>query len=425
MIDRFDAEKVKTEIVQWIRDWFDKNGKDSPAVIGISGGKDSSVVAALCVEALGNKRVYGVMMPNGIQPDIDMSRLLIAHLQIPYYLIDIEQPVKDILYKLAPQARENPVVTTNLPPRIRMSCLYAYSQSINGRVANTCNLSENYLGWSTRWGDETGDFAPIANLTCTEVKELGRALKLPDALVNKVPSDGLCGKTDEEKFGFSYDVLDGYIRTGIISDNVVKDKIDEMHIRNQFKMEPIASFHYEGRRPYACGFLVGRFQPIHNGHKRMIDTALKACDKVLIMVGSSQESRTEKNPFTYEERYRMIRSVYPMDDRIEIIPIPDKGVGNNKQWGEFVIQEAKKYGWTENDVFISGEEVRRDNWFGDDVNKIIIAKNDDITATKVRAALSEHRYPDFVAMVPNQIGLMITQLINKMKEITTDKTESV
>ena len=236
----FNAEKVKNECVQWIRDFFEENGKGCSAVIGISGGKDSSIVAALCVEALGKERVIGVLMPNGEQADIDMAKLLVDHLGIRHYIVNIKDAVegviKNIPFELSKQSREN------LPPRIRMSTLYAVSQSHNGRVANTCNLSEDWVGYSTRYGDSVGDFSPCSNLTVQEVKEIGRLLGLPSVLVDKVPIDGLCGKTDEDNLGFTYAVLDRYIREGVIEDPAIKERIDYLHRINQFKLKLMPSF---------------------------------------------------------------------------------------------------------------------------------------------------------------------------------------
>lgn len=241
----FNAEKIKNELVEWIRDWFDKNGKDCKAVIGISGGKDSSVVAALCVEALGKDRVLGVLMPCGIQMDITDSFQLVKHLDISYKKIDIFCMAEDFsktLYDEGIMLSEQAEI--NLLPRIRMTTLYAVSQSINGRVACTDNLSESYIGYSTRWGDNVGDFAPLAELTSEEVVAIGDALGLPYELTHKVPSDGLCGKTDEDRFGFTYEVLNKYITTGECEDEEVKKKIDEMHKKNRFKQEPIPKWEY-------------------------------------------------------------------------------------------------------------------------------------------------------------------------------------
>ena len=236
----FNAEKVKNECVQWIRDFFENNGKGCNAVVGISGGKDSSIVAALCVEALGKDRVIGVLMPCGEQHDIDMAKLLVDTLGIKHYIINIKDAVdgllKNIPFELSEQSR------TNLPPRIRMSTLYAVSQSNNGRVANTCNLSEDWVGYSTRYGDAAGDFSPCSNLTVDEMKQIGRLIGLPDVLVDKVPIDGLCGKTDEDNLGFTYAELDRYIRTGEIEDQNKKARIDRMHKMNLFKLQLMPAF---------------------------------------------------------------------------------------------------------------------------------------------------------------------------------------
>ena len=239
----FDAIKVKNDCVQWIRDWFKINGPQCNAVVGISGGTDSSVVAALCVEALGKDRVIGILMPNGEQSDINDAKKLVEFLDILYFEINNNDAVLGVLNNLPFNAYDvSDQTIINLPPRIRMTTLYAMSQSMNGRVANTCNLSEDWIGYSTRYGDSVGDFSPLSNLTKTEVKQIGRALGLPDDLVDKIPSDGLCGKTDEDNFGFTYDVLDRYIRTGEIEDDQIKEKIDAMHKRNLFKLELMPTF---------------------------------------------------------------------------------------------------------------------------------------------------------------------------------------
>lgn len=246
-MSNFNAKKVKNEIVEWISNWFEENGKDCNAVIGISGGKDSSVVAALCAEALGKDRVVGVLMPNHIQDDIDYSHMLCEHLGIKNYTVDVGVAIDALLNNIHYRVTDTEIsdqTTTNLPARIRMATLYAVSQSMNGRVANTCNLSEDWVGYATRYGDAAGDFSPLSQLTVSEVKAIGRELGLPSELVDKTPTDGLCGKTDEDNLGFTYDTLDRYIRTGEIDNEDIKTKIDSMHEKNLFKLQPMPSFQY-------------------------------------------------------------------------------------------------------------------------------------------------------------------------------------
>ncbi len=238
----FNAKATKDACVQWIRDFFEKNGKGCNAVVGISGGKDSSIVAALCVEALGKDRVIGVLMPCGEQHDIDMAKLLVSHLGIRHYIINIKDAVEGVKSNLP--FEPTPQTLTNLPARIRMTTLYAVGQSHNGRVANTCNLSEDWVGYSTRYGDAAGDFSPCSHLTVQEVKAIGRELGLPAVLIDKVPIDGLCGKTDEDNLGFTYAELDRYIRTGEIDDPAKKERIDRMHRMNLFKLQLMPAFEY-------------------------------------------------------------------------------------------------------------------------------------------------------------------------------------
>ena len=238
----FNAEKIKNDCVKWIQDFFEKNGSNCNAVVGISGGKDSSIVAALCVEALGKDRVIGVLMPCGEQHDIDMAYMLVEHLGIKHYVVNIENAVKGVVNSLPQDLEVSAQTITNIPPRVRMTTLYAVSQSCNGRVANTCNLSEDWVGYSTRYGDSVGDFSPVSHLTVTEVKEIGRLLGLPNELVDKTPIDGLCGNTDEENLGFTYAVLDKYIREGIIDDEKTKQLIDTKHKNNLFKLQLMPAF---------------------------------------------------------------------------------------------------------------------------------------------------------------------------------------
>ena len=245
----FNPKEVKDQVVQWIRDWFEQNGPGCNAVIGISGGKDSSIVAGLCVEALGQDRVIGITMPNGVQKDISDSMKLINHLGIRYFNVNIGETYKALMGEVEKELGSQNIEVSNqtvinMPPRLRMTTLYAVSQSLNGRVANTCNLSEDWVGYSTRYGDAAGDFSPLGGLTVQEVKAIGKELGLPIDLVEKTPSDGLCGKSDEDNLGFTYAVLDKYIRTGVCEDPVIKAKIDDKHVKNLFKLKPIPHFEY-------------------------------------------------------------------------------------------------------------------------------------------------------------------------------------
>ena len=238
----FDALKIKNECVEWIKNFFETNGAGCNAVVGISGGKDSSIAAALCVEALGKDRVIGVLMPQGQQHDIDKAYLLVNHLGIKHFEINVADAINGILANFPAELEKTSQTVQNIPPRIRMTTLYAVSQSVNGRVCNTCNLSEDWVGYSTRYGDSVGDFSPMSNLTVTEVKQIGHLLGLPAELVEKTPIDGLCGKSDEENLGFTYAELDKYIRTGEIEDMDKKARIDDKHAKNLFKLQLMPSF---------------------------------------------------------------------------------------------------------------------------------------------------------------------------------------
>jgi len=245
----FDAKKVKEEITAWIADYFQNNASpETKAVVGISGGKDSSVVAALCVAALGKERVFGVLMPQGEQFDIGVSYAVCKALDIRYAEINIKEPVSTLYGEFDRTGLEqNDIVTFNTPARIRTVVLYAVSGAVGGRVANTSNLSEDWVGYTTKFGDTAGDFGPISDLTATEVKAIGRELGLAPEFVDKTPIDGLCGKTDEDSWGFTYAVLDEYLRTGICKDEAVKEKIDKLHKRNLHKMSPLPIYRLSGQ----------------------------------------------------------------------------------------------------------------------------------------------------------------------------------
>ena len=239
-IDQTFVERLET----WIADYFRQNGPEAKAIVGISGGKDSTVVAALCAAALGPDRVVGVLMPQHIQHDINIAAEVARYIKIEYHIINIgatcDALYDDIQvgmdYELLPHG-----VTSNAPARIRMTTLYAVAAMRHGRVANTCNKSETFIGWETKYGDSAGDFAPIAQLTTEEVIAVGRVLKIPDRFLLKVPEDGLSGKTDEEAFGFSYADLNNFIENGWdcgLPDEL-KERMMEMFIKSQHKRQCI------------------------------------------------------------------------------------------------------------------------------------------------------------------------------------------
>ena len=236
----FNAEKVTKELVEWVRDLFERTASPTTnAVIGISGGKDSSVAAAVCAKALGRERVIGILMPQGEQSDISYSHLLVDTLGIKSYTVNIGETVKAFMNELRKHVEPSNQAIVNTPARIRMTTLYAMAACHNGRVVNTCNLSEDWVGYSTKYGDAAGDFSPLSDLTVTEVLQVGEVLGLPGELIHKVPTDGLCGKTDEENLGFTYAMLDRYIRgeDDLSSVPEIKEKIDRLHRANLHKLQ--------------------------------------------------------------------------------------------------------------------------------------------------------------------------------------------
>lgn len=242
---KFNAEAVKNACICSIRNWFAENGPDCNAVIGISGGKDSTVAAALLVEALGKDRVIGIMMPNGNQSDLDDAKAVCKHLGILSDVINIQDAYLDVISSLTGSKLVRKVsdqTAINLAPRLRMSYLYAISQSLNGRVINTSNFSEDFVGYATRYGDTAGDFAPLAKLTVEEVKAIGYALHLPAYLIKKAPADGLVGKTDEDNLGFTYQELDDMLRRNIKPAQSKYERIMALHNKNKFKLEPMPCF---------------------------------------------------------------------------------------------------------------------------------------------------------------------------------------
>ena len=248
MSNVFNAEKVTNDLVNWVKTYFENNASpETKAVIGISGGKDSSVAAAVCVKALGKDRVIGVLMPQGEQADISFSHLLVDTLGIKHYVINIGDTVSTFMGELKKHIEPSNQAVVNTPARIRMTTLYAVAACVGGRVINTCNLSEDWVGYSTKFGDAAGDVSPLSDLTVTEVLQVGDYLGLPKELVHKVPIDGLCGKTDEENLGFTYAELDRYIRglTDLSDKPELKEKIDRMHRNNLHKLQLMPKFEYK------------------------------------------------------------------------------------------------------------------------------------------------------------------------------------
>ena len=241
----------RNDVVNWIKEYFADN-KDGKAIIGISGGKDSTIAAALCVEALGADRVIGVLMPQGIQSDISDSYEVVAKLKLQYHVVNIGAACEELYHFLADAVflnggmravKENTMITTNTPARLRMATLYAVAALYpNSRVVNTCNRSEDYVGYSTKFGDAAGDFSPLGNLTVREVLEIGDELDLPHHLIHKTPSDGMCGKSDEENLGFTYDELDNWILGTAYVPVAAQRKIKALHESSRHKYMPMPTF---------------------------------------------------------------------------------------------------------------------------------------------------------------------------------------
>ena len=238
----FDAKQTAEKLVKWLKDYFDNNGQPINAVVGCSGGKDSTVVLAALTKAIGPDRIYAILMPNGEQADIDDSYKICEYLGLKPHVCNIQDAYNGVVGSVSGEFEPTNQMRINLAPVLRMTTLKAISQCVNGRFTCNGNASEAYIGWFTIDGDDRGSVKPLINMTVTEVIQVGEALGLPDWMIHKTPTDGLCGQTDEDKFGFTYEVLDKYIRTGEIDDLEIKAKIDDMHKRNAFKLKPMPSF---------------------------------------------------------------------------------------------------------------------------------------------------------------------------------------
>ena len=239
----FNAKEQLPGLIEWMRQQM-KNCYGKTAVIGISGGKDSSVVAALSVAAYGIENVVGILMPDGEQPDIDYSRDLVEFLGLRHYTFNIQGGTSGLLGEMERLGVEASRQTkVNLPSRIRMATLYAMAQSLpGGTVINTSNLSEDWVGYCTVYGDSAGAFSPLGMYTTEEVIALGAELGLPEKFLIKPPSDGLTGLTDEDNLGFTYHAVNEYVRKGEV-DPEIKEKIDQKHRTSRFKFQTIPVYH--------------------------------------------------------------------------------------------------------------------------------------------------------------------------------------
>lgn len=251
IVSEFNAENEVNYICDWIKDYFSSNGPGCNAIIGISGGKDSTVAAALLVKALGKDRVIGVQMPNGQQHDIDISNEVISFLGIKSVNVNIGEACTKLYEAISwGDCVENTKITTNTPARLRMATLYAVAAIYNGRVVNTCNYSEDFVGYSTKFGDGAGDFAILKSYTVAEIKLIGRALGLPDKFIDKTPEDGMCGKSDEDNLGFSYATLDNLLMKNVYPAADTYEKIMAMHARSLHKEQamPVCPMSREARK---------------------------------------------------------------------------------------------------------------------------------------------------------------------------------
>ncbi|WP_027339252.1 NAD+ synthase [Halonatronum saccharophilum] len=241
MVDK-DYKKVTEQLVLWIRDKINEAGCDG-AVVGLSGGVDSSVTALLCKRAVPDKTL-GVIMPCRSNPqDKEDAQLLASAFDIEYKFINLEETYLTLLNSLGVSS-EDGLAVANIKPRLRMTTLYYYAASCNSLVVGTDNKSELKLGYFTKFGDGGIDLAPLGDLVKSEVREIAKVLGVPDKIIEKAPSAGLWdGQTDESELGISYDQVDEYILTGK-GEKKVKDVVDSLATKNEHKLKlpPIPRF---------------------------------------------------------------------------------------------------------------------------------------------------------------------------------------
>lgn len=244
----FDPIKAIDGIIKFTKEYVPEGVN---VVIGMSGGKDSTITAALLEKALGKDRIIGVAMPDKGQGINDADKIC-DYLGIKYVCIPIGETVKALTRDTSIGINKTLSVQAvqNIPPRVRMTTLYAVAQCYNAFVVNTCNLCEDYVGYATVNGDAAGSFSLLADLTVDEILRIGHTLGLPDEWVNKVPDDGLPHSSpDEKKLGFTYHQLSDYIRRISIPSAKIVERIESLHYKNMFKLKPMPK--------YESGFVVG------------------------------------------------------------------------------------------------------------------------------------------------------------------------
>lgn len=245
---KFNAEEQVKRVIDWAKDFLKDTG-DKPIVIGISGGKDSTITAAALCKVVGPDRILGVRLPHGVQKDIDISRMVCANLGIDSIEVNIAGMYNYMLHEITQSDKRfstgkyNDVVTSNAPCRCRTVVLYTIANQFHGRVVNTCNLSESFVGYDTKFGDQCGDFNLFQDYTATEVKEIGYVLGVNPNFIEKIPDDGMCGQYDEERWGFTYLYLDSWIRGGGKIETETDAKIVSMHQKALHKIKAVTLPH--------------------------------------------------------------------------------------------------------------------------------------------------------------------------------------
>lgn len=232
-------------IIDWIRDYVKSSGAKG-VVIGNSGGKDSAVVIALCVKALGKENVLTVAMPcSSIPQDLEDAKLVADTFDVQMLTVDLSSVYENLCLEIE-NAIINDILTEasiNIRPRLRMIALYTIAQQNSYLVVGTGNKCEQYIGYTTKWGDNASDFNPIAEFTVSEVLEIGKILGVPSRVINKTPNDGLGLGNDEEKIGVTYKEIEEYITTGKTKNPTSMEKIEKMHRQSAHKREKIPVYH--------------------------------------------------------------------------------------------------------------------------------------------------------------------------------------